>query len=53
MFKKLLVRLPIDVKSWLEAQAELNASSHNSEIIRCCRERMERVPREVGNTPKA
>lgn len=33
-------RVPSDVKSWLEAQAEFNGSSQNSEIIRAIRAAM-------------
>lgn len=36
-------RLPHDVREWIEAQARLNASSQNSEVIRAIRERMERA----------
>jgi hypothetical protein len=38
---KLMVRLPTDVKDWLEAQAARNASSQTSEVVRAIRERME------------
>lgn len=41
------LRLPVDIKLFLDAQAELNASSQNSEIIRAIRERMERVKKEM------
>ncbi|MFD0981617.1 Arc family DNA-binding protein [Tropicimonas aquimaris] len=37
------LRLPPDLKDWLRAQADKNASSQNSEIIRAVRERMEKV----------
>jgi hypothetical protein len=36
-----LVRLPPDVKRWLEREAARNAGSQNSEIIRCIRDRMD------------
>ena len=39
---RLIVRLPNDVKAWLAAQAQRNASSQGSEIVRAVRERMER-----------
>jgi hypothetical protein len=42
MMPKLMVRLPADVKEWLEAQAARNAASQASEIVRAVRERMER-----------
>lgn len=34
------VRLPPDVKAFIEAEAQENASSKNSEIVRAIRERM-------------
>jgi hypothetical protein len=43
----LQVRLPADVKVWLEEQAERNLSSQNSEIIRSVRERMEREAQQA------
>lgn len=41
--KPLQLRLPQDVKNWVERQAKTNMSSQNSEIIRAIRERMERT----------
>lgn len=41
--KPLQLRLPVDLKAWIADQAEINASSQNSEIIRAVRERMERT----------
>lgn len=41
--KPLQLRLPLDVKAWIAAQAAANVSSQNSKIIRAIRERMERV----------
>jgi hypothetical protein len=35
-------RLPRDVRDWLAAQAERNATSINSEVIRACRDAMDR-----------
>ena len=40
--KPVQLRLPSDLKAWIAAQAEQNASSQNSEIVRAVRERMER-----------
>lgn len=40
---KIMVRLPADVKEWLERQAEKHAGSQGSEIVRAIRERMDRV----------
>ncbi len=34
------VRLPLDIKAFLQAEARENASSQNSEIVRAIRERM-------------
>ncbi|WP_155936620.1 Arc family DNA-binding protein [Mesorhizobium ciceri] len=39
----LQLRLPQDVKAFIEAQATRNASSQNSEIVRCIRERMDQT----------
>jgi hypothetical protein len=36
-----LVRLPRDVKRWLEDEAARNAASQNSEIVRSIRARMD------------
>ena len=36
-----LVRLPLDVKLWLEREAARSAGSRNSEIIRSIRARMD------------
>lgn len=40
---QLQIRLPRDLKEWIADQAEKNASSQNSEIIRAVRDRMERM----------
>jgi len=37
----LLVRLPRDVKLWLEKEAARTLASQNSEIVRCIRARMD------------
>ncbi|MDW9772740.1 DNA-binding protein [Sinorhizobium meliloti] len=44
----LRVRLPSDVKAFIEQEAVHNASSQNSEIVRCIREKMERITKEKG-----
>ena len=41
--KPMQLRLPLDLKEWIAAQAAANVSSQNSEIIRAIRERMERT----------
>jgi hypothetical protein len=38
----MLVRLPPALKVWIVEEAAKNCASHNSEIVRCVRERMER-----------
>jgi hypothetical protein len=38
---KVLVRVPQELKSWLEREAARNLSSQNSEIVRSIRARME------------
>jgi len=45
--KQLQLRLPADLKDWIEAQADANGSSQNSEIIRAVRERMARLTEPV------
>lgn len=41
--KPMQLRLPVDLKAWIAAQADQNGSSQNSEVIRAVRERMERA----------
>jgi hypothetical protein len=45
-----LLRIPEDMKAWLEKQAALTLASRNNEILRCIRSRMdtERRERAVG-----
>lgn len=50
---KLLVRLPIDVKAFLEREANENASSQNSEVVRCIRTAMRKVGAvEAATSPR-
>ncbi|MBR1238277.1 Arc family DNA-binding protein [Bradyrhizobium sp. AUGA SZCCT0182] len=44
----MLVRLPRDVKTWLESEASYNGASQNSEIIRSLRARMEKQPERIA-----
>ena len=44
----ILVRLPRDVKTWIERQAARNGASQNSEIIRSIRLRMDGENRVAG-----
>jgi hypothetical protein len=45
-----LLRLPRDVKAWIEKEAARTLASQNSEILRCIRARMdtERPKRATG-----
>ncbi len=43
---KLLVRLPVDVKSWLRKEADRNATSQSSEVVRALRDKLERHSQE-------
>ena len=45
--KALQLRLPIDVKDWIAAQAKASGASQNSEIVRAVRERMERKQKDL------
>ena len=47
-FKTLLVRLPVEVKEWLERESGRNFSSQGSEIVRAVRQRMESVQTTAG-----
>jgi hypothetical protein len=40
-FAEINVRLPRDIKSWLQDEATRNCSSQNSEIVRSIRSRMD------------
>lgn len=42
-----VLRLPSDAKKWLEKQAFRNASSQNSEVVRCVRAAMDSESRET------
>lgn len=55
------LRLPQDAKAFISGQAARNSSSQNSEIVRCIRDRMEKMattgsefgdhnPAEAGNS---
>lgn len=43
MDTQLKIRLPSEVKQWLEQQVTENRSSQSSEVVRAVRERMRRV----------
>jgi hypothetical protein len=43
-----LVRLPPALKAWVVEEATKNCASHNSEIVRSVRERMERELAKVA-----
>ncbi|WP_394042990.1 Arc family DNA-binding protein [Roseixanthobacter liquoris] len=40
---QMIIRLPADMKCWVQAEAKRNGASLNSEIVRCIRERMDRM----------
>jgi hypothetical protein len=42
----MIIRLPKDVKGWLEKEAQRTGASQNSEIVRCIRYRMDREHQE-------
>ncbi len=44
--KAVLLRLPLDVKAWIEQEAARTLASQNSEIIRGIRARMDNDQRE-------
>lgn len=46
--KQLKIRLPIELKKFVEAEAERNRSSMGSEVVRAVRERMEKAQRKSG-----
>jgi predicted HicB family RNase H-like nuclease len=41
------LRVPADVKAWMNVQAELNGSSQNSEVIRALRAAMARLGKDA------
>lgn len=43
MPKHITLRLPPDAKAFIATQAARNSSSQNSEIVRCIRDRMEKM----------
>jgi hypothetical protein len=44
--KAVLLRLPLDVKAWIEREAAKTLASQNSEIIRTLRARMDSEKQE-------
>jgi hypothetical protein len=42
------IRVPAEIKEWLEAQAALHQSSQASEVVRAVRERMARSEQVTG-----
>jgi len=49
---RFMLRLPPDLKRWVDAEAERNGASINSEIIRSVRERMDRASAAVSRIPE-
>lgn len=43
MYKKALIRMPLDVAKWLKSQGKANSSNMTAEVVRSVRERMDRV----------
>jgi hypothetical protein len=50
---QILVRLPRDVKDWIEKEAARTLASQNSEIVRCIRYRMDREQQEGTTSERA
>ncbi|MBA4774326.1 MAG: Arc family DNA-binding protein [Rhizobiales bacterium] len=50
-FTSLMVRLPTEIKAFVKNEASRNGNSQNSEIIRCIREKMDRVSGETQPAP--
>lgn len=46
--KSMQLRLPEDLKKWIESQAVRNGCSQNSEIVRAVRDRMEQAEQAQG-----
>jgi hypothetical protein len=49
--ERVLVSVPSEVRSWLEARAEYDGSSVSAQVVRSVRERMERAT--TTNTNRA
>lgn len=47
------LRVPPEMKDWIERQAGRNGASLNSEIIRCIRERMDRLVNDTTENKTA
>jgi hypothetical protein len=45
----MLIRVPRDVKEWLEREAARTLASQNSEVVRCIRARMESEQARAAN----
>lgn len=45
---KIIVRLPEDVKAWLDSQVDAYQSNQASEVVRALRERMERTDQRTA-----
>ncbi|WMT77446.1 Arc family DNA-binding protein [Bradyrhizobium sp. Ash2021] len=45
---QVLIRLPKDVKDWIEKEAARTLASQNSEILRCIRQRMDSEPKKAA-----
>jgi hypothetical protein len=45
---EMVVRIPKDVKTWLEKEAARTGASQNSEVVRSLRARMDSEPEKAG-----
>jgi predicted transcriptional regulator len=45
---QLMIRLPRDLKAWLEERARRNCSTQASEIVRALRDRQDAEQRAIG-----
>lgn len=44
------IRVPVDVKAWIEAEAEKNLRTQNAEIVIAIRQQMQKeMPAQAGN----
>jgi hypothetical protein len=50
---QMVIRVPLDLKAFVKAQAARNGSSQNSEVVRALRERMDRERAQVAARPAA
>jgi hypothetical protein len=44
---EMVIRLPLEMKEWIEREAGRNYASQNSELIRLIRQRMDAEPKKA------